>query len=79
MDQELRQKLDAAHEARINGDYAAAEALYGEVLDQLADPIEEAEARYGLGCALLFSGKFDEGLAELASAHGKNPGDPKIT
>ena len=78
MDEDLRQKLDAAHEARINGEYSEAEELYGEVLEQVADPLEEAEARHGLGCTLVFTGTFDEGLEELAAAHEKNPDDPRI-
>jgi len=78
MDQDLRRKLDAAHEARINGEYEDAERLYREVLEHVAVPLEEAEVRHGLGCTLVFTGMFDEGLAELVLAHERNPDDPEI-
>ena len=78
MEQDVRQKLDSAHKARVEGDYEEAERLYREALEQVDDPIEEAEVRDGLGCTLIFTGMFDEGLAELATAHEKNPDDPKI-
>ncbi len=78
MDQDARQKLDSAHEARVNGNYEEAERLYREVLEQVDDPAEEAEVRHGLGCTLIFTGMFDEGLEELVVAHEKGPDDPRV-
>ena len=78
MNAELRQRLDAAHQARIGGDYAEAERVYREVLQDAAEPLEEAETRHGLGYALVFTGQFDEGLAELVLAHEQDPDNARI-
>ena len=73
MEPEVRQKLDKAHEVRINGSYDEAEPLYREVLEQVSDPVEEAETRHGLGLTLVLTGMFDEGLKELVRAHERDP------
>ncbi len=78
MDPEVRQKLDRAHQHRIDGNYDEAERLYRDVLEQAGEPLEEAEIRHGLGRTLLFTGMFDEGLAELVCAHDRNPDDATI-
>lgn len=78
MDQEVRQKLDAAHEMQINGHYPKAERLYREVLEQVDAPLVEAETRHGLGCTLVFTGMFDEGLQELLDAREKDPDNATI-
>jgi len=78
MDPEVRAKLNRAHEERVAGNYDAAQQLYHEVIPLLTDGVEVAEARHGLGSALLFAGMFDEGLEEIKRAHEGNPNDAGI-
>ena len=73
MDPEVRQQLDRAHQARVNGQYGDAEPLYRQALEQVSDPREEAEVLHGLGLTLVLTGEFEAGLEELARAHDKAP------
>ena len=73
MESALRDKLDKAHQNRINGDYEAARRLYEDVIATSPRPPESAEVRWGYGLVLQFTGLFDESLAELERAHDEDP------
>jgi tetratricopeptide (TPR) repeat protein len=76
MDPALRAKLDAAHGARTEGEYDRARALYEELIPQ-AGEAAAAEAHWGLGLVLQFTGLFDECLVELQAAHEAQPESAK--
>ncbi|MFQ5809462.1 MAG: tol-pal system YbgF family protein [Armatimonadota bacterium] len=73
MDSALREKLDTAHQHRIGGVYQSARSLYEDVMAAHPRRDELAEARWGLGLVLQFTGLFDESLAELERAHQDAP------
>lgn len=71
------ERLEQAQRLMHNGDYAAAESVYQDILAAPQTPAEASEARYGLGVAALRAGDYAAAIAALTDFLNRSPQDDR--
>lgn len=71
------ERLEQAQRLMHNGDYAAAESVYQDILAAPQTPAEASQARYGLGVAALRAGDHAAAIAAFTDFLNRSPQDDR--